>query len=102
MPVDKGRAHRHGRVLKAISEYSSLLNRLDRFLNIRAGGAGAVEEETIIVSPDLNIAGHGFAVKAEVPGFRAEEHVEELFLLRGDFQLVFITVDLCPASIKER
>ncbi len=90
-------AHAHGRIDHAIAEEPSGGQPVGHVLEIGGRRPRTVEQELVVVAPDLGVAGHRLVVEADVVGSGAEEHVGQLVLGAGDGQGVFIAQDPLPA-----
>ena len=95
VPIDLMLAHAHGRIDHAIAEEPSGGQPVGHVLEIGGRRPRTVEQELVVVAPDLGVAGHRLVVEADVVGSGAEEHVGQLVLGAGDGQGVFIARIRC-------
>ena len=78
MPEELALSRTHRRIEEAVAEASALLQGSRRALEILSGGVRTVEEERVVVRPDLRVLRHRLAVEAEVVGVRGEERDGDL------------------------
>jgi hypothetical protein len=97
MPVDLMQADAHSRELKAVAEQASLADRLKGALYLLRSGTWAIEKETVVLRPYLDVACHRLAVKLDIIRLRAEQDVCQLVLARQDCNFVLVTVHARPA-----
>ena len=97
MPVDLVLAGPHGGKQKPITEQSAAGQFAGGFDQLAPRRPGAVEQPLAIACPKLRVAGHRFAVEAQIVGRGAEQHVRDPILLRRHGQLVVIAMHAGPA-----
>ncbi len=97
VPDDLMVSHPHGRVEEPIPEEPPLFDRLDGCLHLTPAGLGPVEDEAILLIPDLGVLGHGFPVQVQIGGLGAEENMEDFIFPGGNFELILMAVNPGPA-----
>ena len=90
-------AHVHGRIDHAIAEQPAGGQPVGHVLKIVGRRPRTVQQQLVVVAPDLGVAGHRLVVQADVVRGGAQEHVGQLVLGAGDGQRVFVAMDPLPA-----
>lgn len=68
MPIDLVRADPHRWKLEPVPEHAALRDDLEGTLDIIPRGARTVEQEAMILRPDLDVARQRLVVQPQVPG----------------------------------
>ncbi len=97
MPINLVRADPHRRKLEPVSEHAALRDDMEGTLDIDPRGARTVEQETMILRPDLDVARHRLVVQSQVSGQAAEEDMDQLLLDLRQQDLVLVAMDTDPA-----
>ena len=97
VPVNLVHADLHGRKEEAIPEMPARPQRRGGPLEVGAAGVRAIQEQAVVRSPDLAVAGHGLAVKPHVFGRCAEEHMRQPVLRAADREFARVPMDTGPA-----
>jgi hypothetical protein len=97
VPVDLMCSYPHGGVVEPVSEQPPLPNSFEGGPNLCLAGIRAVEQDLVLLGPDLGVASHGLAIETQVVRGRAEEHVEHVLLTARHRQLVFVPSHPGPA-----
>ena len=97
MPIDLVLAGSHGWIDHSITEQSAGGKSVGHMLEIIGCGPRTVQQQLVLVAPNLGIAGHRFIVEADVVLRGAQEHASQLVLGPHDGQFVFVAMDPLPA-----
>ena len=97
VPIELVPGHVHRREKEAIAEVAAPAQDLGGLLQVLPTGPRAVQEQTIVMGPNLRIAGHRLVVQPQQLGVGAEQHVRHVVLVALHGQLVLVPMDASPA-----